>query len=54
MNKLAAAKQFVLKHKAVIAVSIAATAVVGLVVADLVMEDDRQPLDVLIIETPEA
>lgn len=53
MNKIAAAKQFVLKHKAVIATTIAVTTVVGLVVADLVMEDDREPIDVLII-TPEA
>lgn len=54
MSKLAAAKEFVLRNKAVIAVSIAATAVTALVIADLVMDDDRQPLDVLIIETPEV
>lgn len=53
MTKLAAVKSFVVRNKAVIAVSIAATAVTALVIAELAMNDDREPIDVLII-TPEA
>lgn len=45
--KLAAVKDFALRNKAVIAITIVATATVALVVADLVQDDEPMILESL-------